>query len=101
MAIDTVNKRRTALNRRIRGLGHYSVPDGAIDTANNRRSALDMWGGGASNAAQTIFLFDVRVFKKAISESGGQAVDSTNLGTISYVFDDMLNNDGKVQLPFG
>jgi len=101
MAIDTVNKRRTAINRRMRGLGHGPVPDGSFAGAADRRAIADMWSGATVNPAQSCFLFDVRVFKRAISESGGQAVDPTNLGTISYVFDDMLNNDGKVQLPFG
>ena len=39
MAIDTVDKRRTALNRGLRGFGFYVVPDGAINSLNDRRTA--------------------------------------------------------------
>lgn len=46
------------------------------------------------------YMFDVRVMNKAISESGGQAAAS-DLGAITYVFRDMLDNNGKVHLPFG
>lgn len=47
------------------------------------------------------FIFDLRVMNKAITTSGGKAADSTDLGTVSYIFDDMLRNNGKVHLPFG
>lgn len=49
----------------------------------------------------TAYLFDLRVMNKAISESGGSAVNQGNLGAISYVYDDVKNNGGKVTLPFG
>lgn len=54
-------------------------------------------------APSTAFLFDVRVFNKAITESGGLGDDPSNndLGAISYVFKDMEDNEGKVHLPFG
>jgi len=48
----------------------------------------------------TIFIFDVRIMDRAVSESGGIAVGSDN-GAISYFFDDVANNDGQVTLPFG
>ena len=37
--------------------------------------------------------FDVRVMNRAISESGGEAADSENLGTVHYTYDDVKNND--------
>ena len=46
-------------------------------------------------------MFDVRVMAAAISESGGEAADSFNLGTVHYTYDDMANNDGRVTLPYG
>ena len=51
--------------------------------------------------SQSCFLFDLRVMNKAITESGGKAADSDDLGTISYMYDDMVKNNGKVHLPFG
>ena len=50
---------------------------------------------------QGAFIFDLRVMNKAITVEGGKAADSTDLGTVSYSFDDLLNNNGKVTLPFG
>jgi len=38
---------------------------------------------------------------KAISESGGTATNSDDLGAISYAYNDMLTNNGKTLLPFG
>jgi len=85
-------------------------------------SNLTVWYGGVvsdpwmpylampiqNNISQTIvvvpstcFLFDVRVMDEAISENDGTAADSSNLGTISYMFDDMVKNNGQVHLPFG
>jgi len=46
-------------------------------------------------------VFEARVMNQAIKESGGEATDSTNLGTIHYTYDDMKNNDGLVTLPYG
>lgn len=51
--------------------------------------------------SKSCFLFDVRVMNKAISESGGMAADSTDLGAISDVFLDITKNNGKSYLPFG
>jgi len=48
----------------------------------------------------TAFIFDLRVMDKAVSESGGVGV-GTDLGVISYMYDDMKTNNGKVHLPFG
>jgi hypothetical protein len=49
----------------------------------------------------TAFIFDLRVINKAVSESGGKGVGTTDLGAISYIYDDMKKNGGKVHLPFG
>ena len=46
-------------------------------------------------------IFEARVMNKAISESGGEATNSANLGTVHYTYDDMKNNDGLVTLPYG
>jgi len=46
-------------------------------------------------------MFDVRIMNRAIQESGGEATDSANLGTVHYTYDDMQNNDAKVTLPYG
>lgn len=46
------------------------------------------------------YIFDLRVMNKAVTESGGVGV-GTDLGVISYMYDDMKTNDGKVTLPFG
>ena len=46
-------------------------------------------------------IFDARVMASAINESGGEATDSANLGTVHYTYDDMKNNDGLVTLPYG
>jgi len=54
--------------------------------------------GGKTNS--TIFVFDIRIMDRAVSESGGIAVGSDN-GSISYFFDDVSNNDGQVLLPYG
>lgn len=50
---------------------------------------------------KTAFMFDLRVMDKAVSESGGSAANTNNLGAVSYVFDDLDNNDGNVTLPYG
>lgn len=50
---------------------------------------------------RSCFLFDLRVMNKAISESGGKAADDTDLGAVSYYYDDVKNNNGKITLPFG
>lgn len=50
---------------------------------------------------KTAFMFDIRVMNKAISESGGKAADSTDLGAITDVFLDITKNNGKSYLPFG
>ena len=81
-------------------------------------SNLIIWQGGVTNnpwgsylatpirnyvavsPSQSAYMFDVRVMNKAISESGGQAA-ATDLGAITYVFKDMIDNNGKVTLPFG
>ncbi len=47
------------------------------------------------------YIFDLRVMNKAISESGGTATNSDDLGAISYAYNDMLTNNGKTLLPFG
>ena len=54
--------------------------------------------GGKNNS--TIFIFDIRIMDRAVSESGGVAVGNDN-GAISYFFDDVRNNDGQVMLPYG
>jgi len=59
-----------------------------------------VYNGLLNEAAQSAFIFDLRVMNKAFTESGGKAVGS-DLGAISYVFDDVKNNGGKVTLPFG
>jgi len=104
MAIDTENKRRSALNYNLVGyFRNGPVPDGDLDTPADRRSLLHHYSGIASADPSTAFLFDLRVFNKAIDESGGLGDDPTNLdlGTVSYIFNDMVNNEGKVHLPFG
>lgn len=52
-------------------------------------------------AISAFYVFDLRVMDEAVSESGGKAADSSDLGAISYMFDDMVNNNGKVHLPLG
>jgi len=69
------------------------------------------WGGAlaypiqntivSSAASSSIPMFDVRIMNRAIQESGGEATDSANLGTVHYTYDDMQNNDAKVTLPYG
>ena len=54
--------------------------------------------GGKNNS--TIFVFDIRIMDRAVSDSGGVAVGSDN-GAISYFFDDMKSNDGQVTQPWG
>jgi len=54
-----------------------------------------------SQESSLLPMFDVRVMAAAISESGGEAADSFNLGTVHYTYDDMANNDGRVTLPYG
>lgn len=51
--------------------------------------------------ASSAYIFDLRVMNKAISESGGTATNSDDLGAISYAYNDMLTNNGKTLLPFG
>jgi hypothetical protein len=51
--------------------------------------------------ASILSVFDARVMNRAIRQSGGEATDSANLGTVHYTYDDMENNDGKVTLPYG
>lgn len=46
-------------------------------------------------------IFDARVMNKAITESGGEATDDANLGAVHYMYDDAVNNDFKVSLPYG
>lgn len=46
-------------------------------------------------------VFEARVMNQAISENDGQATDPNNLGAVHYSYDDMVNNDGKVTLPYG
>jgi len=58
------------------------------------------YGSFASKNNSTIFVFDIRIMSRAVSESGGVAIGSDN-GSISYFFDDNLNNDGQVTQPFG
>ena len=65
-------------------LGIFGSPYGNFETKNN----------------STIFVFDIRIMDRAVSESGGVAIGTDN-GAISYFFDDNLNNDGQVTLPWG
>ena len=104
MAIDTAQKRRSALNTSVRGVYRNApIPDGSLISARDRRHMLHHYAGLAPNTPSTGYLFDLRVFNKSVEEGGGLGDDpnNTNLGTISYVFDDMKNNEGKVHLPFG
>ncbi len=61
------------------------------------------WSRQVLHSAETSSLpvFEARVMNKAISESGGEATDSTNLGSVSHSYDDAKNNDFKVTLPYG
>ena len=104
MAIDTPGERRSALNYGIFGpFRNGPIPDGSLANARNRRHMLHHYSGLAKSAPSTAFLYDLRVFNKALDESGGLGDDpnNSNLGTISYIFDDMTDNEGKVTLPFG
>jgi len=58
------------------------------------------YGSFAGKANSTIFVFDVRIMDRAVSESGGVAIGTDN-GAISYFHDDVKNNDGQVSLPWG
>ncbi len=99
MAIDSASKRRSALNYMVPVYRHGPIPDGDLDTVEDRRTMLHHYFGVGAGA--TAYIFDLRVMNQAVTESGGQAANTNNLGTISYVFDDMKNIDGKVLLPFG
>ena len=101
MAIDTASKRRSALNYIVRTYRNGPIPDGSLTQLQDRRTMLHHYNGVAEIQLNTGFIFDVTIFDKAIAESDGVAVDNGNLGTISYVFDDMANNNGQVTLPFG
>jgi len=63
------------------------------------------WGAWSMvGVPSTAFLFDVRVFNKKLDEEGGITIPgSPNLdkGTITYAFDDVVDNEGKSTLPFG
>ncbi len=48
----------------------------------------------------TAFLFDFKVFNKELINEGG-AAPNLDTGTIKYVYDDMIDNEGKSTLPFG
>jgi hypothetical protein len=54
-----------------------------------------------SGEGAVLSIFDARIMNRAISESGGEATDIANLGTVHYTYDDMKNNDGLVTLPYG
>ena len=102
MAIDTINKRAASINIVAGFGGPFPRPDNDINNGPDRRHIAGNYPGIASvGAANTIHLFDVRVMNIAVTETGGEAVDSANLGAISYVFDDMKNNEGDVTLPYG
>ena len=58
------------------------------------------YGSFAEKNNSSIFIFDLRIMDRAVSESGGVGVGSDN-GSISYFYDVVLNNDGQVNLPFG
>lgn len=101
MAINTIGKRRSALNFFIPFFRNGPYPDGDLSNAPDRRQMLNHYSGFSSIVtAKTVYLFDVRIMNRAISESGGKAVGN-NLGTVSYIYDDMKNNEGKVHLPYG
>jgi len=53
------------------------------------------------NDSAVLSVFDARVMNIAVSESGGEATNSANLGVVHYTYDDMKNNDGMVTLPYG
>lgn len=97
MAIDSAQKRRSALNYLLRVFRNGPIPDGDLDNWKDRRHMLHHYSGSWEN---TIYVFDVRMMDKSIEESGGKAVGN-DYGAISYIFDDMENNSGKVTLPYG
>lgn len=102
MSIDTEEKRRAALNfGTIPGFFKVSVkPSGTLNSQFSRRHMLNSYFAVLPSSA-VITCFDARVMDRAISESGGLATDSANLGTIHYTYRDMLDNEGKVSLPYG
>ena len=55
----------------------------------------------SQNDNAVLSVFDARVMNIAVAESGGEATNSANLGTVHYTYDDMKNNDGLVTLPYG
>lgn len=46
-------------------------------------------------------IFDLRMSSIALQTSNGKAIGDTDLGTISYVYNDMKNNNGDITLPYG
>lgn len=102
MAINSEEKRRSALNFGMLP-GFFRVapkPSGSLDSQFSRRHMLNSYFPFLGNSA-VITCFDARVMDRAISESGGLATDSANLGTVHYTYRDMLDNEGKVSLPYG
>jgi len=78
----------------------------------NNLDVSNPWGGNLMNTVSNIItindtkssvlpIFDARVMNQAISESGGEATDDANLGAVHYMYDDAVNNDFKVSLPYG
>ena len=49
----------------------------------------------------TLPIFDVRISSSALQSSDGKAIGDTDLGVVSYVYNDMKNNKGDVTLPYG
>ena len=99
--LDTEAKRRSAMNYGMGGF-HVSPPiDGGLANEFDRRLMSNSYGAGIAGQSAIGVFWDVRAMDRAISESGGEATNSNNLGTVHYTYEDVKSNDSKVTLPFG
>lgn len=99
--LDTEAKRRAALNYGMNGFQVSPAIDSSLDTEFDRRHMVNSYPAAVGNLTATGFYWDTRIMNRAISQSDGQATNSSNLGTVHYTYDDVKNNDAKVTLPFG